>query len=274
MAKTLNALALAAMFGVMALSFAHAPSAHAQGVPVEITADNGLEWSRDAKSVTASGNAIARRGDVTVRANKLVARYGEDARGKTQITRISAEGGVRIAAPGHKAQGGLLTYSPLSKLARLSGKGLQLTTRDTVITATEALEYDQIRRLAVARGRANVARDGNELSADSLKAQFKAGSGGGSALALDEVTADGSVTITTSRGETARGDTAKYNADTQTATLTGNVVIERQGNRLAGQTATVNMATGVSRLTGGAGGSGRVRGVFLPGGDNELEIGR
>lgn len=66
--------------------------------------------------------------------------------------------------------------------------------------------------------------------------------------------------------ETAQGDSAVYNVDTDTIDLLGNVLLTREKNVLKGTRLNYNLATGRSVLVGGAsaGGSGRVRGLFLP----------
>ncbi|PZP85871.1 MAG: lipopolysaccharide transport periplasmic protein LptA [Azospirillum brasilense] len=74
--------------------------------------------------------------------------------------------------------------------------------------------------------------------------------------------------------ETAQGDKAIYNVKTDTIDLVGNVVLTRAQNILKGTTLNYNLATGRSVLNGGAsattgGGSGRVRGLFVPGSAGE-----
>ncbi len=56
-------------------------AAHAQGIdlsrggPVDITATDGIEWRQAEQVVIARGDARAVRGNVTVDANRLLARY-------------------------------------------------------------------------------------------------------------------------------------------------------------------------------------------------------
>ena len=89
--------------------------------------------------------------------------------------------------------------------------------------------------------------------------------------ALRHVEAFGNVVITTPT-EIARGDRGDYNAETQVATLSGNVRLTRGDNQLNGDRAEVNMKSGVSRLLADAGPpargtapGGRVRVLIIPG---------
>jgi lipopolysaccharide export system protein LptA len=67
--------------GVVALAILAATGAHAQGIDfsqggaVEVTARGGFEWRENEQVVIATGDARAVRGDVTVLADRLIARY-------------------------------------------------------------------------------------------------------------------------------------------------------------------------------------------------------
>lgn len=68
--------------------------------------------------------------------------------------------------------------------------------------------------------------------------------------------------------ETAQGDKGIYDVDGSTISLLGNVLLTREGNVLKGTRMDYNLGTGRSVLAGGApvsqGGTGRVRGLFIP----------
>ena len=96
------------------------------------------------------------------------------------------------------------------------------------------------------------------------------------AQGISRIDAEGNVVFTTPT-ETARGDLAVYNADTDTIDLTGNnVTLTRDQNVLKGNHLIYNMATDRSVLTangtpvqgangtGTTTGSGRVHGLFVP----------
>ena len=64
--------------------------------PVEVFADNGIEWQQDRLVFVARGNARAVRGPVTVFADELRAYYRKRHDGRTDIWRLDALGKVRI----------------------------------------------------------------------------------------------------------------------------------------------------------------------------------
>ncbi len=243
--------------------------------PVEVLADNGIEWMRDGKRFVAKGNASAARGDTTVYADTLTAHYREGQGGKSELWRLDANGKVRIASPTETATGDTAVYDIGSAVLVLRGAPhAKLVTPDTVITARDELEYWDAKRFAVARGDAVVVREDKTLKADIVTAYFapksaqktkkQKGQGGD----IDAVDAHGHVTIVT-KSETATGDRGRYNVKTGIATLLDNVTLTRGTDTLNGAYAVVNMNTGVSTLYSKAPGAKSdkpqpVRGKFSP----------
>src|SRR3546814_2214101 len=67
--------------------------------PLEINANDGIEWNRNDKTYIARGNARAASGDVEVLADVLTAHYrdpGGDEEASTEIYLLEAVGNVRI----------------------------------------------------------------------------------------------------------------------------------------------------------------------------------
>jgi lipopolysaccharide export system protein LptA len=243
------------------------PLAQAQGIglpgqhrklPLEINADNGIEWRKEVKAYIARGNARAAQGDVAVHARVLTAYYRDEAEGGSRIWRIDADGDVRIVAPNQTAYGDKAVYDVQNGVLVLTGKTRLVTATDR-ITARDSLEFWEKRNLAVARGDAVAIRGDNRLRADVLTAHLIKGKGGKTRLrridAFDNV-------FISSPTEIARGDQGRYDVDTGIAILSGSVKITRGENQLHGDYAEVNLNTGVSRLFG----SGRqgVTGYFSP----------
>ncbi len=231
-------------------------------VPVTVEADNGIEWIRDSKTYVARGNAKAVRGDTTVTADVLRARYREKPDGTSEIFRLVAEGNVVIATPRERATGDKAVYDLDRANVVLTGQNLQFRNGQDLITARDSLEYWQQRQVAVARGDATATRERQKIRADALTAFFVESKKGGTAL--NRVDAEGNVVITTPE-EVARGREGVYNADKGTATLTGDVRITRGKNQLNGERAIVNLNTGISRLLPAGKDGGRVKGLFTPG---------
>lgn len=249
--------------------------------PVEVLADNGIEWMRDGKRFVARGNASAKRGDTTVYADTLTAHYREIAGGKTELWRLDADGHTRIASPTETATGDNAVYDIDSSVMVLTGKPLvKLVTPDTTVTAKTSLEYWNLKKMAVARGDAVVVRDQRRLQADTLTAYFADGatkktaakpakaSGTNKGGDLEIVDAFGHVVITT-KTEVVTGDRGRYNLKTGIATVLDNVTLTRGTDSLKGEYAVVDMNSGVSTLYARAPGAktdkpAQVRGVFVP----------
>lgn len=258
-----------AMVGLVAalpsLSAVHPVRAQAIGlpgqnrdVPVEINAEDGIEWQRDARAYIARGKARARQGDVTVHGDTLIAYYRDAATGGTEIWRMDAQENVRIVSPDQTAFGDKAVYDVTRGVLVLTGNTRLVTSEDT-ITARDSLEFWEKRALAVARGNAIAVRGDKRLRADVLTAHFKRGKNGKSRIhrveAFDNV-------LISSPTEIIRSRRAVYNLATGIVVLTGSVKITRGDDQLNGEAAEVNLNSGVSRML--STGKGPVRGVFKP----------
>lgn len=250
-----------------------ATSAQAQGItglqggdePLEINADDGIEWRRDDQVYIARGNAMARRGDLAVRAQELKAYYRSGSGGTTEIYLIEAIDDVRMTSPNETIYAQTGVYNVIDGVLVLRGDNLKLETPEDVITARDSLEYWEQRQIAVARGDAYAKHGDVEVRADTLTAYLQADDAGKQTIST--VRADGNVEIA-SPDEYASGDSGIYYAEQELATLTGKVKLTRDENQLNGQYAEVNLKTGVSRLLaappGGSDGSSKVRGLLDP----------
>ncbi|WP_439595807.1 LptA/OstA family protein [Falsiroseomonas sp.] len=270
-----------------------------QGGPVEITANDGIEWRQQDQVVIARGQARAVRDGVAVDADRLIARYrprggaqaapaqpGESPLSGGEIWRLEAEGSVRVTSATERAEGERAVYDMDQAVMVLSGRGLSLTTPDQRITARDSLEYWPQRRMAVARGAAVVvSTDGRRIAADTLVAYFLDAPAEGAPAAtpaparpatppigglpaanessrIERVEAYGGVEIRSAE-EVVRGERGMYSPQTGLARLVGGVRITRGENQLNGQEAIVNLQTGVSRLISAPG--TRVQGLVVPG---------
>jgi len=222
--------------------------------PIEIDASEGIEWRRDEQLYVARGDAKAVRGDVTVEADVLIARYREAADGGSEIHRLDAVGNVRIYSPNEQATGDSGVYDVDEGVLVLTGDDLRFVTPTDVITASESLEYWERRRAAVARGNAIARRETEVVSAQTLQAFFTAEDEGGQEIERVE----GFTRVCVFNGQdVARGDVGRYNRATEFAELEGNVVVTSGESVLRGERAEIDFRTGVSRLLSDG---GRVRG--------------
>lgn len=245
-----------------------------KGVPVTIEASEGIEWRQDKKVYIARGNATVTRGTITLRADVLTAHYrGKSGKGKSlggamtkagsNIYRVTAAGNVRITDGDKIITGGLGVYNLDTGVFVLTGGRIMLKTASQMITATGRLEYNSRDKTAIVEGNAVAIQDDKKVTADRFVASFQDGPDG--KLQVKRIVAEGNVVITT-KTEVVSADRAIYDHQTGIAEMIGNVKLTRGDSQLNGDHAVVNLKTGVSRLLARRGG-GRVRGLFIPGGD-------
>jgi lipopolysaccharide export system protein LptA len=232
--------------------------------PIQVFAEDGIEWQQENLIFVARGKARAVRGTFEVHADVLRAFYRETADGGTDIQRLDAEGSVRIVTPGEKAFGNQGVYQIDNAIFVLSGGNPRFVTDQDVISASRQLEYWEKKQMAVARGNAQATRGNKRLRADILVAYFRRGKNG--KTSVHRVDAFDGVMIDTDKDH-VKADRGVYNVESGMATLTGRVTLTRGRNTLTGCTARVNLNTGISKLHScprTPSGGGRVRGVLRP----------
>ena len=244
--------------------------------PLQIDADNGIEWRRDEQVYIANGHAKATRGDVSVSADRLVAHYRNTDGTQKQpsdntttttgnIYRVDAIGHVVIATPTERAVGDHGVYDLDKAVMVLTGNDLKLTTPTQEVTARDSLEYWDGRKLAVARGDAVATDKDRRVSADVLTAHIGQDPKTNQSRIM-RVDAFGNVRVSTPT-QIAQGAKGVYNLDTQIATLVDRVRVTQGKNQLNGDYAEVNLNTGISRMLSGqaAGSAGaRVSALIVP----------
>jgi lipopolysaccharide export system protein LptA len=159
-----------------------------QGGPIQITAQDGIDWRQAEQIVIAKGDAKAVRGNVTVTADRLLAWYRKKGGTETsqpvttglsgatdtegnEVYRMRAEGNVHIFTPTDQAWGDQATYDLDQAVMVMTGHDLKLTTPNDTLTARDTLEYWSDKHMAVARGDAViVTNDARRISADTLVA--------------------------------------------------------------------------------------------------------
>jgi lipopolysaccharide export system protein LptA len=132
------------------------------------------------------------------------------------------------------------------------------------ITADQ-LEVQQEKQLATFSGNVQAIQGDIRLQAASLQVHYRAQDGSADVEgSISQIIAKGEVFFS-SPGQTARGDSGVYNVDKSLVTLDGKVVLTREDNVIRGNRLVLNLATGRSKVSGApSGGSGRVRGLFVP----------
>jgi lipopolysaccharide export system protein LptA len=265
--------------------------------PVEILADDGIEWHRESQRYVARGNASATQGTTSVHGDVLIAYYRTQPGGGTEIFRYEVQGRARITNPTQTAVGDKAVYDIDTGVLVMTGKALKISTPTDTITARDSLEYWEKKRVAVARGDAVAVSEDRRMTGDVLTAHFVEGraapaptparanantrgqqqargrpqpapapiSTGGSGQRMQRIEGFGNVHVSTPT-DIVRADRGVYNTDTSIAMMSGSVRITRGQNQLNGDFAEVNLNTGISRLLTRAdsGGDKRVRGLFVP----------
>ncbi len=169
-----------------------------------------------------------------------------------------------------RVRGALLALALLAAPAAAQNRpALQHNADLPIEINADNLEVQQDKQLAVFRGNVDAKQGDVRLRAQELKVWYRSGGEaqkgktaadvGGAIVRIDAV---GQVLVSSSQ-ETARGDLGVYDVASREITLTGDVVLTREGNVIRGQKLVMDMDTGLSRMQGGAGG-GRVRGLFTP----------
>ena len=259
------------IFGGLSFAINHQANAQALNLasgnkskPIEIFADDGIEWQRGNEVLIARGNAKAVRDNMSVNAKVLRAYYQKSPKGGSDLSRLDAEGRVKISSLTDTITGQAAVYDLKKAILLVTGKKVVYRTGKDVISATQQMEYYENKMMAVARGDATATHDGKTIRSDVLTAQFRRNKKTGKSK-IFRVQAFDRVIIVTLQ-DSVRADRGIYDIESGVATLTGNVRITRGQNQLTGDKAEINLNTGVSRLLTRPGSQKkkRVRGILAP----------
>lgn len=235
--------------------------------PIEISAENGIEWKRDARTYTARGNAIAQQGETSIAADTLIA-YLDD---NDELSRWVAIGNVKIQTKQSTSYGDRAEYQEASRLLVMTGRKLKVVTDKQTVTARDQIEYWRDKDAVVAKGAVVIVREDKEttIHSDQATGYFRDKvddpatpedeTGDGSEIY--QVDAVGHVRVDR-KEQTAFSDKLAYNPDTEIAILTGNVVIDSKKNHYTGGRAELDLKNDISRLLPAAG--QRVHTIIMP----------
>ena len=257
------------------------------GSPINIQADNGIEWQQNTQLYIARGNAAATRGPAAMKADTLIAHYRQakgaaaNTENNSEIYRIEADGNVVIIRDSRTVVGDHADYDMDQGIGIVHGKALKMTTTSDVVTARDALEWYDVKQIAVARGDAVAVRQGGRtIKADVLTAYMvktappgqaavpgqpakpgaapakppaAAGASGAAPAAnsdeskISRIDAQGHVVVVNGP-DIGRGDYGVYNAVSDICTLLGNVTVTRGNDVVTGQYAVMDLKTNISRI--------------------------
>jgi len=220
--------------------------------PIEISAENGIEWKRDARTYTARGNALAQQGDTSIAADTLIA-YLDD---QDELSHWVAIGNVKISTERSTSYGERAEYQESTRVLVLTGGNLKVETEKQTVTARDQIEYWRDRDAVVAKGAVVIVREDTTIHADKATGYFRddapsndtgVNDDGDSGSDLSQLDAEGHVRVDR-KDQTSFSDKLAYNPDTEIAVLTGNVIINSKDNRYTGGRAELDLKNDISRL--------------------------
>lgn len=235
--------------------------------PLEISADQTLEWHQNEQKYIARGNVVVVQGDVTIKTDLLVADYRKVQGNNFDIHKLTATGNVAITSGQSSVYGDLAIYNVANGLAEMTGNNLKMTSATDRLTAKDKFIYNVNTGKLDAIGDVTIHSAEDTLQSEKMTAYLEEDTNG--KRSLSKAIAIGKVIITTAE-EKLTGSQGTYDAKTNMAEITGDVVITRGPNSLHGKKAEINLTTNVSKMYGNETGNGRVKGVFYPGRDAGL----
>lgn len=231
--------------------------------PVSITADDGIEWNRDAKFIVARKNAQATQGDFFISADTLTAHYVElEEGGNPDVIRVVASGSVYAKTAEAELVGDQLEFFVKEERAILTGSLLVMETAEGRVSARDRITYDGLNLIAEAIGDAQVSQGTSIVSAPRLIAYFypdsQGSSSGGQGLSGNAgrvrlVEAQGGVAVTDGENY-AEAERGKYDPGQNIAILEGSVRVTQGPNQLVGDFAEYNLNTGKAEVKSNGGG--------------------
>lgn len=244
-------------------------AAWAAGDPVELSAKDSIAWRKTEQAYVATGDAEAVRGDASLHADSLVAKYRETDAGGTEVYEVTARESASIRNKDMTGTAGQILYHADDGTVVMTGAPLALDGQQAHMTASRSITmHDDPRRVDL-DGNARILRktDNTVMTADRMTAHFTRGANGQDELG--DIHATGHVTLVSDK-LASLSDEVTYNAATDDAILSGHVRITREDSQLGGDKAIINLTSGDSRiLAEEKAGSGRVRALFLPDGNQQ-----
>ena len=214
--------------------------------PIEIFADDGIEWHKNKSKYVALGNAKALSGTLSLESDKIEAFYKENDSSNMNITEVRAKKNVVVQDKKMKITGGeYAEYKILKDYFLINGKNIILTSEKNILKSNKKLEYWRSKNIAIATGKAEAKKD-NEfvVLADKLVWYLQERN---QKTTVKKLLGFNNVSIKTNN-EVAFSDKAIYNNDTEICKLFGNVKLQRGESFLIGEYAEVDLRSGISKL--------------------------
>ena len=216
------------------------------GEPVEIYAEQGIEWHKNDNKYLAIGNAIAKSGNMSVNSDRIEAFYEESDNSGMDIKLVKAHRNVVVTDENLKIVGGKLAEYNLRKdYFSIFGKNLILTSQENKLESNNKMEYWRTKGVAIASGKAK-AQKGNEFKIKAEKLVWYLNEND-KKIDVKKIFGFENVSIY-SNNEVAFSDKALYNKESGICKLFGNVKLQKGDSFLTGDYAEVDLNKGISKL--------------------------
>lgn len=216
------------------------------GEPVEIYAEQGIEWHKNDNKYLAIGNAIAKSGKMSVNSDRIEAFYEESDNSGMDIKLVKAHKNVVVTDENLKIVGGKLAEYNLRKdYFSIFGKNLTLTSQENKLESNKKMEYWRTKGVAIASGKAK-AQKGNEFKIEAEKLVWYLNEND-KKIDVKKIFGFENVSIY-SNNEVAFSDKALYNKENGICKLFGNVKLQKGDSFLTGDYAEVDLNKGISKL--------------------------
>jgi lipopolysaccharide export system protein LptA len=216
------------------------------GEPVEIYAEQGIEWHKNDNKYLAIGNAIAKSGKMSVNSDRIEAFYEESDNSGMDIKLVKAHRNVVVTDENLKIVGGKLAEYNLRKdYFSIFGKNLILTSQENKLESNNKMEYWRTKGVAIASGKAK-AQKGNEFKIKAEKLVWYLNEND-KKIDVKKIFGFENVSIY-SNNEVAFSDKALYNKESGICKLFGNVKLQKGDSFLTGDYAEVDLNKGISKL--------------------------
>ena len=121
------------------------------GEPIEIYAEQGIEWHKNDNKYLAIGNAIAKSGKMSVNSDRIEAFYEESDNSGMDIKLVKAHKKVVVKDENLKIVGGKLAEYNLKKdYFSIFGQNLILTSQENKLESNNKMEYWRTKGVAIA----------------------------------------------------------------------------------------------------------------------------
>ena len=214
--------------------------------PIEIFAEEGIEWHKNENKYVAIGNAKAVSGSLSLKSDRIEAFYTEKEDSGMNIKEVKAKKNVIIEDKKMRIVGGnYAEYKTTKDYFLIVGKNILLTSEANTLRSKEKLEYWRSKNIAIATGKAEAQKDKEFIVlADKLVWYLKEDK---NKTTVKKILGFKNVSIKTNN-EVAFSDKAIYNNDTEICKLYGNVKLQRGDSFLLGEYAEVDLKKGISKL--------------------------